>query len=123
MDERRHFVRLDTRLEVNYTRLPSTEQQRSVTKDIGGGGICFFANEVLKAGDQLQVSMKLPERDQAVNFTGEVVWSEQYETIGKAERKRAIEVGIRFLEIAPKDREAVMQHIILTVQPPRPKSS
>ena len=123
MDEQRQFVRLDTRLEVNYTRLPSAKSAETITKNIGGGGICFFANEVLKTGDQLQVSMKLPDREQPVHCTGEVIWSEEYETIGKSERKRAIEVGMKFIEIAPKDREAVMQHIILTLNPRGPKSS
>ncbi|MCH8218887.1 MAG: PilZ domain-containing protein, partial [Planctomycetes bacterium] len=121
MDERRQFVRLDTRLDVSYTYLPTANQQQSVTKDIGGGGICFFANEVLKPGDRLQVSMKLPGREQPVNFIGEVIWSEQYETIGKTERKRAIEVGVKFVEIAPKDRDAVMEHVILTLQPRKPQ--
>ena len=117
MEERRRFVRLDTRLEVTSTVLPATQARQAVTKDIGGGGICFFADRELKPGDRLQVTMKLPGREQPVNFTAEVVWCEPYEVIGKTGRQRSIEVGVRFLEIAPQDQEAVMQHVILSLKP------
>ena len=119
MEERRRFVRLDTRLDVNFTVLPTTQVQQTLTKDIGGGGICFFADRELKPGDRLQVSMKLPDRERPVNFTAEVVWSEAYEVIGKSGRQRSVEVGVRFLEIAPQDQEAVMQHVILSLHPRR----
>lgn len=117
MEERRHFVRLDTRLEVTYTVLPATQARQAVTKGIGGGGICFFADSELKAGERLQVAMKLPDREQPVNCTAEVVWCEPYEVIGKTGRRRSIEVGVRFLEISPQDQEAVMQHVILSLKP------
>ena len=119
MEERRRFVRLDTRLDVTYTVLPATRAQQAVTKDIGGGGICIFSEQVLKPGDQLQVSMKLPNHDKAVNFTAEVAWSEPYEVIGKGGRQRSVEVGVRFVEIAPQDQDAIMQYVILSLQPQR----
>ena len=122
MEERRRFVRLDTRLEVNYTVLPSGSPRQTVSKDISGGGICLFADRLLPIGTRLQVGMKLPGREQPVNFTADVVWSEQYEVIGKTQRDRAVEIGVRFVEIAPQDREAVMQHVILSLKPPHPSS-
>ena len=117
MEERRQFVRLDTRLDVTYTRLPTTQAQQAVTKGIGGGGICFFSDSELTPGERLQVAMKLPNREQPVHCTAEVIWCEPYEVIGKTGRQRSIEVGVRFLEIAPHDQDAVMQHIILSLKP------
>ena len=117
MEERRHFVRLDTRLEVTYTVLPATQAQQTVTKGIGGGGICFFSDSELKPGERLQVAIKLPSREQPVNCIAEVVWCEPYEVIGKTGRQRSIEVGVRFLQIAPQDQDAVMQHVILSLKP------
>lgn len=122
MEERRHFVRLDTRLETRYTLLPSGEARQATTKDIGGGGVCLFADKVIPAGTRLQVAMHLPGRQQPINFIGEVVWSEAYEVIGKEEHKRAVEVGVQFIEISPADREAVMQHVILNVKSPKAAS-
>ena len=116
MEERRHFVRLDTRLDVTYTLLPTTQAQQTVTKGIGGGGICFFSDRELAPGDRLQVAMKLPGREPPVNCTAEVIWCEPYEVIGKTARQRSIEVGVRFLEISPQDQDAVMQHVILNLK-------
>ncbi len=121
MEERRHFVRLDTRLETKYTVLPSGAAQQGATKDIGGGGICLFAEQELPAGTRLQIAMKLPGREQPVNFTAEVVWSEAYEMIGQSQRQRSVEIGVRFVEVAPQDQEAVMQHVILGMKQPHTK--
>ena len=117
MEERRTFVRLDTRVDVMCTVLPSGKVERTVTKDVGGGGVCIFTENVLSPGTRLQVAMKHPGSEQPVNFIAEVVWSEAYEVIGKTERRRAVETGVRFLEIAPNDQAAVMRHVILNLQP------
>ena len=116
MEERRKFVRLDTRLDVTYTIVQSGQTKQAVTKDIGGGGICLFTEQILPPGTRLQVAMKLPNAEQPVHFIGEIVWSEPYEVIGKAVRRRAVEAGVRFVEIAPKDQASVMQHVILNLQ-------
>ena len=121
MEERRQFVRLDTRLDVQYSVLAAGAPQPAVVKNIGGGGICMFADKELPAGTRLQVAMKLPGREAPVNFTAEVVWSEAYETIGKSQRQRAVEVGVRFVEVSPQDENAIMEHVILTYKQPHTK--
>ena len=118
MEERRKFVRLDTRLEISYAVLPAEQAKHAVTKDISAGGICLFAEKPLPPGTRLQVAMALPGREAPINFTAEVVWAESYEVIGKEQRQRAVEIGVRFVEIAPKDQEAILQHVILSLKPP-----
>ncbi len=120
MEERRRFVRLDTRLPLTYKVLPSAQARQSFTKDIGGGGVCLFVSEPVKSGTQLEVVIKLPDRERSIVFTGEVVWCEPYEIIGKTRRERAIEAGLRFLQIAPQDQEAILRHVILNLQPHHP---
>ena len=119
MEERRRFVRLDTRLETTCTVLPTGAAKTTVAKDISGGGICLFAESILAPGTHLQVAMKLPDRPQPINFSAEVVWCEPYEVIGKTERQRAVEIGVKFLEISPQDREAILQRVILNLKQPR----
>ena len=116
MEERRRFVRLDTRLETSYTVLPTVTPEGAATKDISGNGICLFTKQVLTPGTHLQLAMKLPDRAQPVNFTAVVVWSEAYELIGKTEHRRAAETGVRILEIDPREQEAMMRHVILSLQ-------
>ena len=116
MEEQRRFVRLDTRLDVSYAVLPTEQMQGAATKNISGEGICFFTKQALIPGTRLQVAMKLPNQEQPVNFTAEVMWSESYEMIGKTERHRTAETGVRFVEVSPKDRDTIMQHVILNLQ-------
>ena len=117
MEERRKFVRLDTRLGIVYQVLPTTSPRKSLTQDIAGGGICLFANERLEAGTRLQVEIQLPTREQPVAFEAEVVWCEAYEVIGKTTRERAIEVGVKFVKIDPRDQHAILEHVILSLKP------
>lgn len=123
MDDRRRFARLDTRLDVSYAVLPAGKAQRAVTKDISAGGICLFADHTLAQGTRLQVSMAVPGRKEPVRFTAEVVWSEAYEIIGRDRRERRVEVGVKFMTIDPKDQDAVLQHVILKLNPPQTPSS
>jgi len=120
MEERRKFVRLDTRLPVAYqvTRVPASKP--SLSSDIGGGGVCLFLSEPIKAGTMLRVEVTLPDRPQPINFTGEVIWCEQYEVIGKTQRERSVEAGVRFVQIEPPDQQAIMRHVILSLQPQPP---
>ena len=118
MDERRQFVRLGSYLDVTYTVQPSTDAQFTVTKDVSAGGVCFLGEDVFDPGTRLNVTMKLPDRPQPVQFTAEVVWSEPYEVVGKTGRRRSVETGARFVDISGQDREAIQQHVIVHLQPP-----
>ena len=111
MEERRRFVRLATRANVAYTALLSGTAQQAITKDISGGGLRVFAERALPAGTPLQIALALPGCDEPVNAIAEVVWSEQYETVGKTDRLKSVELGARVVEIAPKDQEAVNRFI------------
>ena len=119
MEERRQFVRLDTRLDMTYAILPSGQTQQTIAKNVSGSGVCLFLKQAVPQGSRLQVAMKLPGRERPANFTAEVIWSEPYEVIGKTQRQKAVEVGIRFVEISPRDLDAVMQHVILSLKPPQ----
>ena len=115
--ERRRFVRLDTTLPVTYRVLPSSTAQVVTTKDIGGGGICMFLTQRLSVGTPLEIEVRLPNRPTPVCFTGEVAWCEEYEVVGKTERNRAIQAGVKFVYFNPKDQEAIMQYVILSLPP------
>ena len=117
MEERRHFVRLDTRLQLAYTVLPTAHPAEALTKNIGGGGICLFTDSVLKAGTRLEVTMTLPDQKAPIRFTAEVIWSEAYELISGGKTQRSVESGIEFVAIAPEDQAAILRHVILTLKP------
>ena len=122
MEERRKFVRLDTRLPVAYQVTRGPASKASLSSDIGGGGVCLFLREPLTAGTLLRIEVTLPDQPQPVVFSGEVIWCEQYEVIGKTQRERSVEAGVRFIQIDPGQQQAIMRHVILSLQPQPPSS-
>ena len=121
-DERRQFVRLDTNLAVTYKVLPSSVPERleaTKTKNVSEGGLCVFLNQRLPVGTPMEFQINLPGRDKPAAFTGEITWCEEFEVVGKTQRERVVQAGVRFVFIHPKDREALMQHVILSLQVPK----
>lgn len=125
MKERREFVRLDTRIEVaiisgesgSPKKAKTPRSQQTKIKDIGGGGLCFFADEAIKPGTRLELVTKLPDQEKPLQFKVEVIWSDTYEVRGKGSHHQATEVGAKFIEITPKDQEKIMQFVILGRKP------
>ena len=107
MEERRRSVRLGARVEVAYTVLPSGTSQRAPTSDVGWGGLCLVTEHPIPPSTQLQVAVALPGREPPVHAIAEVAWSEQHEVVGKTGRRRSAANGIRYVEIAPTDQEAI----------------
>ncbi len=113
MEERRKFVRLDTQLPLRYSLLPSGQSQPAVSTEVGGGGVRLVAPGHVQPETRLWVELQLPGRQQPVTFVGEVVWSEQHDIKGIS----PVEIGVRFVEISPEDRQAIMQHVDTTHRP------
>ena len=89
-----------------------------MTKDIGGGGVCFFASAPIAAGTRLQAALTVPHRQEPVPFTAEVISWEQEHTSGATGSRRAVAVDVRFVDIAPNDQADIMHHVLASLQPP-----
>ncbi len=117
MEERRRFVRLNVRLDVDCTVLPSGVVQRAVSKDIGGGGFRLWTEKPFEPGTSLQLAITLSGRDAPVNVAAEVVWSEQSKTTGRIDRRQSVEVGTRCVEISPNDHVALTAFVSAGLRP------
>lgn len=104
MDERRRFVRLDTRIEASYSVLSKGRAARVVTKNVSAGGICLFLEEEIAPGTRLQVDLTLPDRKKPVRFTAEVAWCEAYEMVAPGEHRRSVEAGPRVFSHSSSSR-------------------
>ena len=115
MDERRRYVRLDTRLQITYTIIKQKEADtKAEAKDIGGGGIRIFLTEPLPAQTLLNLEIRLPEDPIPIKCTGRVVWAEEFSILqGEKKEERRYEGGIQFSEIKPKDRDRIIKYVIL----------
>ena len=111
MEERRQYVRLAARLPVRCAVLPSGLMQDINLKDLSGGGLRMVTDAPVASGEQLQVAIQLPGQEQPVNAIAEMVWSRTAQMSGRIEQARTVETGVRFTEIAPQDRDAILAAI------------
>ena len=121
--ERRRFVRFQARLPVQYTVEPQSKPVQTFSKDLGGGGVCFFAQVPVAAGTRVQAALSLPGRESPIPFTAEVICSEQQEFKAKGQHQRVVEVDVRFVEIAPHDQADIMHYVMASLQSPHANKS
>jgi len=97
--EKRKFVRLKKCVDVTYVSLKTMRSAfSSLTKDVGGGGICVYPKDAIKKGEVLELEMRLP-RKKPVFAIGRVVWIK-----GKSGRAEA---GMEFIAIRAKDKARI----------------
>ncbi len=106
--ERRHFIRLGMRLSTSYKIMGSQRVGASLTTDVSPAGVRVLTEHILEPGTQLEMTLTLPDRKELLNFEGEVVWNELVPE--KSSYGGAHQVGIRFVKIAPKDRDLLMHY-------------
>ena len=117
MQEPRRFVRSASRLPVTYTALPHDTPKVSLSANVSGGGISLFATSAFPSGTQLQISLTLPDEESPVACLSEVVWSER-SSIQGSEDPQASSVGVRIIEIAPRDQDRLMHYVTRSLETP-----
>lgn len=98
--EKRKFVRLKKCVDVTYLSLTKMHPPfDSLTKNIGGGGICIYLKDAIKKGEMLELEMRLPG-DRPVFAIGKAVWIKRKP--GKPE------AGIEFVAIRKKEKTRIL---------------
>jgi len=91
MAERRQHLRAPAELEVDI--LAPEEMASLATSTVGAGGLSIRIAEVIPAGTQVDLSIKVPQRRIPLLVQGQVVWS------------RPGELGLAFVDLFQNDRE------------------
>jgi c-di-GMP-binding flagellar brake protein YcgR len=114
--ERRKFARYSLKLRVNYTAAEQATQHeshsKSITKDLGLGGIALVVHEELEIGKEIQVKIDLPSiqdlfsgddeneslsaAEKTVNLLSKVAWCRPYE-------EGTFLIGVQFLDLEHED--------------------
>ena len=110
MEERRKFVRLQSRLKAKCWVLGTEEPLSSLSRNIGGGGISVFTKRRLAPGTVLGIAVHFPTRAVPIRFTGEVIWSGKLIAMTAREAATPYETGVRFLKITPDDRDFILRY-------------
>ena len=108
MEERRHYARLSSHLQMHYTVLGTGQRAASQTRDAGGGGVCFFTDQKFERGTMMEIVIEFPER--TLTFTGTVVWSGEVLVRDEGSDCPPFQTGVKFVTITPHDLTFVIEH-------------
>ncbi len=76
------------------------------TLDLSEGGVCVLVAKPLPEGDEVQLAFQLPESEETARCHGRIV------RVGPSSiDKELFEVGIQFLRLMPRDREAIARYV------------
>ncbi|PIQ82460.1 MAG: hypothetical protein COV76_03530 [Candidatus Omnitrophica bacterium CG11_big_fil_rev_8_21_14_0_20_64_10] len=105
--ERRVYPRLFRSAEVKYRNFlkPTKEFSGTLAKDISAGGLRISGTQILPKDSRLVVEFSLPEGLRPIRTIARVAWQRQ-----KA-YSEGCELGIRFLEIMPEDRDRIADFV------------
>ena len=92
--ERRRNIRVPIEMPVILVLNDGAGQQRTLTSDLGEGGMAVQSSQRPKTHGALQIQFALPGTEDTIHCGGEVAW----ENAGR-------QTGIRFVDLAPEARD------------------
>jgi diguanylate cyclase (GGDEF)-like protein len=101
-DDRREFVRFDSRL-IGEVRVMETEGNPITMGNISQRGLLFSSETPCQVGGVVEILLNLPEEDEEVVCTAKVV--------RVIEREQDYEVGVRIINIEGIDRHRFQKHL------------
>lgn len=115
--ERRQTTRAATELLANVKRLSTGKVSQMLTKNVSDVGLCLLTDEPIARGVQLGIKLQLPTDATPVICTSEVVWIMTPGTSRPA-AKPTVELGVKFVDIQPRDRKRLQQYAVMCTNPP-----
>ncbi|HOW36344.1 MAG TPA: PilZ domain-containing protein [Candidatus Omnitrophota bacterium] len=109
VEERRKFIRLSIDVQINYSVLSQADQHRSITKNIGEGGICLVTDGPLNAGTLLKLEIILPEDPPPIQTVGKIVWIKTFSLAN--ENRPRYEAGVQFINISERDQLRIGKYV------------
>ena len=114
--DRRRFIRARARL-VTWLTFPETGRTlRVLTLDISAGGARFMTDDVIEVGTPLTIELKLPDREEPVRCTAEVVRSIPMPNLTDPSRMAA-ETAVKFSQIDPRDHAEMTFYAKINLPP------
>ncbi len=103
--DRRKTQRLNIPILVKYKIFPRKKLlEETFCQDISGSGFRLKTEYPIKNGERFKTLLHFPSSLKPVTATSEVVWCKEAALKDKFGR-RNYNIGIRYLKIAPKDKE------------------
>ena len=107
MQERRHHIRVETPVLVEFPNPETMKTERSFTQDVSESGMRFPTAVKLQIGVELPLTLELPFQETAMHATGRVQWIREVSRHGAPH----YDVGVRFRWIEDPDRQRLARHL------------
>lgn len=106
MQERRQYIRIDKSLSISYQKLSDYMRSPSRSKDISETGLRLYVFHRLEPGTTLKLWIDFKDAKEPIVAIGEVVWLNR-----RNDAENPFEVGIKFVEINPANRDKLINFI------------
>ena len=106
--DQRAFPRVSAQCDISiHDRIGSSV--RAKTQNLGVGGVCVILTCELEKLSQVHLKLTLENSEQTVESDGRVVWMVRSKEPSSG--KVSFDIGIEFLNLKPKDQEAIIVFI------------
>lgn len=107
VEEKRRYRRAELSLPIQYRNLRKAGDipLRSLTKNLGEGGVAFKSNEFISLACRLVVEISLPTIPKPIKAISKIAW------IKKIPASDQYELGNQFLEISKEDKSHIMNFV------------
>ncbi|KPK38945.1 MAG: hypothetical protein AMJ78_09240 [Omnitrophica WOR_2 bacterium SM23_29] len=107
MIEKRKYMRFDVPVDIEYMVTVSTLsiEGTSTTKNLSREGMQLILDKDLPPGTEIDIKIRIPEDVAPIYAKGIIVWND------KLEKKGEPNVGIKFVQISPFDRNRILEHV------------
>jgi hypothetical protein len=113
--EERKAPRVSARL-TTFVKYASGKVRRALTQDVSAGGARLITDEPLEAGQQVELEIKLPDFDQPVVCTAEVVQSQPLDT--RKGHETSAETRVKIVSMSDKHKAMLLQYAAMNMLPP-----
>jgi len=112
-DDRRRFPRINFQMALDVALGPFLQDrshqddalQRTITVNLGSGGLCFYSDILYPIGSQVFCRLSLPDREASLELTGSIVWFQKVER-----EEHGYKLGLEFGTL-PRDTQQALEQL------------
>jgi len=103
--EHREYQRFDSFVGVHYKHRDGKKEEDGLTGDLSRNGLKLFTDEKLQVGEELDLSVLVPDDPKAINVAGEVIWCRT-----SREKTSKYDIGVKFIGLSAVDKFRVLDY-------------
>ena len=105
-EDRRKYIRLDAHHLLKYKVIEKEEEQLSFIRNIGAGGVCFVAKEIIPPEKVIEIVISFPGFSHPIKATARIVWNKELKKLG------GFETGAEFINVDEDARDFINKKIL-----------